>query len=88
MRAVPIVLLMAALSACQSRAPMPWQHTGKTAEEVKADEADCARRAARATETPDSAVASADTVANCMEGKGYHRDRWNRFACCRRLLGS
>ncbi len=88
MRAVAIVLLMASLTACQSRAPMPWQHTEKTAEEAKADEADCARRAAGAMEKPDSAVASADTVADCMEGKGYHRDRWNRFVCCRRLLGS
>lgn len=88
MRAVPIVLFMAALSACQSRAPMPWQQTGKTAEEAKTDEADCARRAARALGTPDSAAAPAGTAADCMEGKGYHRDRWNRFACCRRLLGS
>lgn len=81
MQSILIVLLIATLSACQSRSPMPWQQTGETADETKADEADCRRQEG-------SAVAAPDTVTDCMESKGYHQDRWNRFVCCRRLLGS
>lgn len=88
MRALIIAVAVAALTACQSRPPAPWQQTGKTADETRTDEADCARQAARPFEGERSAVAAPDALADCMGGKGYHQDRWNRFACCRRLLGS
>lgn len=88
MRVIPIVLMIAALSACQSRTPMPWQQAGKTTEETKADEAACLQQVGRASEGERSTAAPSDALDDCMKRKGYHQDPWNRFACCRRLLGS
>ena len=88
MRAVVIAVAVAALTACQSRPPATWQQTGKTADKTKADEAACLRQIEHASDGEHSAVMAPDAMADCMEGKGYHQDRWNRFACCRRLLGS
>jgi|GEM_PF-1244505 len=88
MRAVMLTVAVAALTACQSRPPAPRQQTGKTIDETKADEAACLRQIERASDGKHSAVPAPDAAADCMDGKGYHQDRWNRFACCRRLLGS
>jgi hypothetical protein len=88
MRALVIAVAVAALTACQSRPPALWQQTGKTADETKADEAACLQQIERASDGKHSAVTPSDAMADCMDGKGYHQDRWNRFACCRRLLGS
>lgn len=86
MQALMIAVAVAALTACQSRPPALWQQTGKTADETKADEAACLQQIERASDKKPSAIPGA--VADCMEDKGYHQDRWNRFACCNRLQGS
>ncbi len=88
MRALVIAVAVAPLTACQSRPSAPWQQTGKTADETNADEAACLREIERASDGKHSAVPAPDAAADRMAGKGYHQDRWNRFACCRRLLGS
>lgn len=88
MRALLIGIFMMVVFGCQSRHPAPWEQTGKAGDETQADYADCAKEALQ-----HSAARSADNspefaLAGCMERKGYHRNKGDRFVCCRRLLGS
>ncbi len=88
MQALLIGVFMMVVSGCQSRQPAPWEQTGKTGDETQADYADCAKQARQHSEARRADDSSALALADCMERKGYYRNNWDRFVCCRRLLGS
>lgn len=80
--------MMVAGFGCQARPPASWEQTGKSVDETQADYADCAKEAPQHSVTRPADNASAAAFAGCMERKGYHRNNWDRFVCCRRLMGS
>jgi len=85
-----MICIAIASFGCVARPSVRWEQVGKTHEEAQSDYRDCRRGALQAEADLRSKAESTieEGATLCLEEKGYYRNTWERFVCCRRLLES